>query len=416
MQKNFFIFFLFFFISCNREEESSKMNFPNILLIIADDLGNDAISGFNNNNSNPYTPTLDSLRMKGITFSNVWSSPICSPTRAGLLTGKYGFRTNVLNVGDKLDKKETSIQEKIDMVFNDIYSFGVIGKWHLSGTPTDASHPLNFGLDYYAGTIGGGVKSYYDYSIIENGNSYDENTYITKKFTELSSQWIKSQSKPWFLWLSEIAPHTPFESPPQGTYSQSDLSNDLGKFKSSIESLDYYINQLFNEMDLNTKLNTLIIFLGDNGTDNSVLQGYPSRHGKGTLYEGGIRVPLIISGKEVKRNGISDASLIQTFDIPALILNYIGGDVSFNDGESFFHLLSEVGNHREYLFSESLNNNNDVFAVKNNNYKLLNKNGTEEFYYLGDNIKETNNLLENALNLNQKNNLEELRMFYNSLK
>ena len=127
-------------------------------------------------------------------------------------------------------------------------------------------------------------------------------------------------------------------------------------------------------------------------------------------------MPLIISGKEVKRNGISDASLIQTFDIPALILNYIGGDVSFNDGESFFHLLSEVGNHREYLFSESLNNNNDVFAVKNNNYKLLNKNGTEEFYYLGDNIKETNNLLENALNLNQKNNLEELRMFYNSLK
>ena len=406
MQKIFFILFLFFFISCNREEESSKINFPNILLIIADDLGIDAISGFNNNNSNPLTPTLDSLRMKGITFSNVWSSPICSPTRAGLLTGKYGFKTNVLNVGDKLDEKETSIQQKIDMVFNDIYSFGVIGKWHLSGTPTISSHPLNFGLDYYTGTIGGGVKSYYDYSIIENGNSYEENTYVTKKFTELSSQWIKSQSKPWFLWLSEIAPHIPFESPPQGTYSQNDLSTDLGKFKSSIESLDYYINQLFNAMD----------FLGDNGTDNSVLQGYPSRHGKGTLYEGGIRVPLIVSGKEVKRNGISDASLIQTFDIPALILNYIGGDVSFNDGESFFHLLSEEGNHREYLFSESLNNNNDVFAVKNNNYKLLNKNGKEEFYYVGDNIRETNNLLENTLNSNEKNNLEELRIFYNSLK
>ena len=122
--------------------------------------------------------------MKGITFSNVWSSPVCSPTRAGLLTGKYGFKTNVLDVGDKLDENEISIQEKIDMVFNDTYSFGVIGKWHLSGTPTIASHPLSFGLDYYAGTIGGGVKSYYDYSIIENGNSYDENTYVTKKFTD----------------------------------------------------------------------------------------------------------------------------------------------------------------------------------------------------------------------------------------
>jgi len=416
MRKIFSIIFLLFFTSCNDEDELLKIDFPNILLIIADDLGNDALSGFNNNNSNPHTPTLDSLRMKGITFSNVWSSPVCSPTRAGLLTGKYGFKTNVLDAGDKLDENEISVQEKIDMVFNDTYSFGVIGKWHLSGTPTIASHPLNFNLDYYAGTIGGGVRSYYDYSIIENGNSYDENTYVTKKFTELAFKWIKSQSKPWFLWLSEIAPHTPFESPPQGTYSQNDLSTDLGKFKSSIESLDYYINQLFNEMDSDTKLNTLIIFLGDNGTDNSVLQGYPSRHGKGTLYEGGVRVPLIISGNEVKRIGSSDASLIQTLDIPALILNYIGGDALFADGESFIHLLSEESNHREFLFSESVNDNNEVFAVKNKNYKLLNKNGKEEFYYLGNNINERNDLLENLLNSNEKNNLEELREYYNSLK
>ena len=81
-------------------------------------------------------------------------------------------------------------------------------------------------------------------------------------------------------------------------------------------------------------------------------------------------------------------------------------------------MLSEESNHREYLFSESVNDNNEVFAVKNKNYKLLNKNGNEEFYYLGNNINERNDLLENLLNsrINEKNNLEELREYYNSLE
>ena len=79
-------------------------------------------------------------------------------------------------------------------------------------------------------------------------------------------------------------------------------------------------------------------------------------------------------------------------------------------------MLSDESDHREYLFSESVNDNNEVFAVKNKNYKLLNKNGDEEFYYLGNNINERNDLLENPLNSNQKNNLEELREYYNSLK
>ena len=77
---------------------------PNVLLIIADDLGNDMLAGFNEYEINPLTPTLDSLRASGISFTNVWSSPICSPTRAGLISGQYGFRTGVLNAGDKLDE------------------------------------------------------------------------------------------------------------------------------------------------------------------------------------------------------------------------------------------------------------------------------------------------------------------------
>ena len=109
---------------------------PNVLLIIADDLGNDMLAGFNDYEINPLTPTLDSLRASGISFTNVWSSPICSPTRAGLISGQYGFRTGVLNAGDKLDESTPSIQQKINEEIPGTYVHGVIGKWHLSGQPT----------------------------------------------------------------------------------------------------------------------------------------------------------------------------------------------------------------------------------------------------------------------------------------
>ena len=148
----------------------------------------------------------------------------------------------------------------------------------------------------------------------------------------------------------------------RGTYSQSDVSDPLGMYLASIESLDYYINQLLKGMDQMTKENTLLIFIGDNGTDNDILRGYSESHGKGTLYEGGVRVPLIISGSIVSRKNATDTSMIQSLDLTSFILDYIGISNTFEDSQSFLPLLNSPGTHREYLYSESVNRKNSVYA------------------------------------------------------
>jgi len=390
--------------------------YPNILLIIADDLGNDMLAGFNEYEINPLTPTLDSLRASGISFTNVWSSPICSPTRAGLISGQYGFRTGVLNAGDKLDESTPSIQQKINEEIPETYVHGVIGKWHLSGQPTIREHPYSFGLDYFAGVIGGSVGSYYGYPLIVNNERNRSYVYATEQFTNLASDWIETQVQPWFLWMTHVAPHTPYEVPPEGTYSQSDVSDPLGMYLASIESLDYYINQLIKGMDQLTKENTLFIFIGDNGTDNDILRGYSSSHGKGTLYEGGVRVPLIISGSHVSRKNATDTSMIQSLDLTSLILDYIGISNTFEDSQSFLALLNSPGIHREYLYSESVNRKNSVYAVKNLKYKLLVKNENEEFYDLQENLLENENLLDNELTDLQQTNYEALKSYVFNLK
>ena len=397
---------------CSNEEYV----YPNILLIIADDLGNDMLAGFNEYEINPLTPTLDSLRASGVSFTNVWSSPICSPTRAGLISGQYGFRTGVLHVGDLLDEATPSIQQKINEAIPETYAHGIIGKWHLSGQPTIMEHPYSFGLDYFAGVIGGSVGSYYEYPLIVNNERNRSYVYATEKFTTLASDWIKTQVQPWFLWMTHVAPHTPHEVPPEGTYSQSDVSDILGMYLASIESLDYYINQLISNMDQTTKENTLFIFMGDNGTDNNILRGYSALHGKGTLYEGGVRVPLIVSGPHISRKNATDASMIQSLDLPSLILDYIGISNTFEDSQSFLPLLNSSGTHREYLYSESVNPNNSVYAVKNLSHKLLVKNENEEFYDLQENLLENENLLNNELTDLQQTNYEALKSYVLDLK
>jgi len=147
-----------------RENETSKK--PNIVLIIADDMGLDATPGYAQGAEKPQMKTLDSLRKNGIQFTNVWSNPTCSPTRAGIITGKYGFRTGVTAVDKELSTTETSLQKYITEKTNNDYSSSVIGKWHLS---KDNNHPNNIGIDYYAGSISGSLKSYTDWTLNVNG-------------------------------------------------------------------------------------------------------------------------------------------------------------------------------------------------------------------------------------------------------
>jgi len=139
----------------NPECQDSKA--PNILLVIADDLGKDASSLYGISAEQPITPRLDQLAADGLVFENTWSSPTCSPTRAGILTGKYATRTGVMQPTDVLSEEETSLPSYIHQHLPGKYADAVIGKWHLGPQPGGLDHPASLGIGHFAGIIGGGV-------------------------------------------------------------------------------------------------------------------------------------------------------------------------------------------------------------------------------------------------------------------
>ena len=389
----------------------------NILLLIADDFGKDATPNYPEGSIKPNMPNLESLISSGITFDNLWSYPVCTPTRASILTGTYGFRTGVLEVGDQISTSETSIQEYLDTYTQNEYATALIGKWHLSNNIQD---PLFMGIDYFAGLLQGGVQSYTNWNLIENGQTSNSSEYTTTKFTDLAINWVDDQTKPWFLWLAYNAPHTPFHLAPSNLHSQGNLPSDEGSidvnplpyFLSAVEAMDSEMGRLINSLSDEERANTVIIFIGDNGTPNGVTQlPYRAMRSKGSIYQGGVNVPMIIAGSGVNRIGEREAALIHTTDLFATIAEISGVSIEeINNSKSFYNLLSDsTASKREFVYTER-SNNGVSYAIRNSIYKLIvHENGNQEFYNLLDDPYEINDLIDTALSsdaLSAKSDLE----------
>jgi arylsulfatase B len=403
-------------LSCSKENnEETEINLPNtespnILFIIADDLGKDAINGFSEGNIKPNTPNIDAIRNNGISFSNFWTNSTCTPTRASIITGKYGYRTGVKSVGDELSISETTLQTYIKTQTNNKYASAIVGKWHLSGN-NSAINPETFGINYYAGLIRGAVDDYYQWQLSEDGATSQNTEYITEVFTDLSIDWINQQSKPWFMWLAYNAPHTPFHAPPSNMHSQGNLpsySNGLDPipyYMAAIEAMDFQIGRLLDDIPEDERDNTIIIFIGDNGTPNQVAQSPYSRSTvKNTLYQGGINVPMFISGNSVSRSG-TDNNLITSADLFATIAEITGSSTNeIHDSKSFKSLFTQSTIIRDYQYSELVDGATDEWTIRNGEYKLIvNAVGIEEMYNLVSDPYENNNLLNGTLSTIEQN-------------
>ena len=156
---------------------------PNILLVIADDVSKDAIPNYTEGIIKANMPNLQGLMSTGITFDNLWAYPVCSPTRASIITGKYGFKTGVIKVDDPISLSETSLQQSITNYTNNAYATAIIGKWHLSKNTLD---PLTFGVNYFAGILNGGISNYLNWPLVENGTRSISSEYATTKLTDLA--------------------------------------------------------------------------------------------------------------------------------------------------------------------------------------------------------------------------------------
>ena len=190
---------------------------PNILLIIADDMGIDASRCYSLGDQQAPMPNVEAMCASGMVFDNAYAAPLCSPTRATILTGQYGFRTGV---GTAIRRRgrarglSADVTSLFDVLATTEYKANLIGKWHLAGAGTTLDHPAELGVPNYFGLIRGGTRDYWNWPAVENGENVRMNEYATTVFTDRAIDWIRAQDGPWFLWLAYNAPHAPFHLPP----------------------------------------------------------------------------------------------------------------------------------------------------------------------------------------------------------
>ncbi|MCG9791603.1 sulfatase-like hydrolase/transferase [Flavobacterium algicola] len=408
--------------------EDATTKAPNIVFIIADDMGWDVFGKYIGDAANKAsTPVLDSLATRGVTFTNFWANPECSPTRAAILTGRYGFRTSVGGVESPqvgyLKSTETVIQKYINDNTSNAYATALIGKWHVSlNSQLDA--PESFGIQYYSGFLNGAVSDYYNWTQTSNGVQSTITTYATTQFVDQSVAWMKQQTKPFFLWLAFNAPHTPFHRPPLNLISDQSLSDDAATintnpfpyYLASIEAMDKEIGRMIHSMTAEQKENTVFVVIGDNGTPSRVARTpYTSSTVKSTLYQGGVNTPMIICGKNVSRVNQIETSLVQAPDLFVTFADIAGtGTTVYQDGVTVKPLLSNsAATKRTFAYSElftSVGYDNEGYTLRNDSYKLIHlTTGSELLYKISSDPFEQSNLLLSTLSSEAQTNLDNLR-------
>ena len=385
-----------FDISVSAEPSASSK--PNIVFVISDDQGLDASPQYSLSSDLPNTPHFTALANSGLIFDNAWVSPSCSPTRAALMTGKHSNRTSVFSPGDVLPASETILQSYLKN--NDStsdYASAVIGKWHLGSGRTG---PNDFGIEHFAGITAGGVQDYNSWSLNVNGTVATSTDYVTSELTDQAIDWVDTQSSPWFLWLSYNAPHSPFHLPPSSLHSRSlsgtdaDIAaNPRPYYLASIEALDTEFGRFWDSLSAAEQSNTIVIYLGDNGTPRQVKDNSVAQNGaKSSLYQGGVNVPMFISGPAVTRAGERESALITHTDFFPTIAELTGANLpSYQDGRSFVDLLSNANApRRETAYTE----NSDGWTARDETFKLIETNGgAQELYDITADPAEQTNLL-----------------------
>jgi len=408
----------------------------NSILIIADDLSPDYFGFYSKTTDTAHTPNLRHLLNNGIQFTKVWAAPVCSPTRSGILTGRYPFRTGIGGVitnatSAQIDTSEMSLAKLLKFYAPLKYNTACIGKWHLTvNQPQKRLNPNKLGFDFYSGNFNGTVQNYYNYQRVKNGILDTVKTYATTQTVNDAIGWMDTMNmnKPFFLWLAFNAPHDPFHLPPASLCNTAGLSgsnsditaNPKKYFKATLEAMDTEIGRLFAYLTLHNLMDsTNIIFIGDNGNARQVSQIANPTKAKGTLYDYGVRVPMIIAGPSVVKVNRTSSDLINTLDLFATIAELSGFSNWKNsipsgtkiDSRTFLPILkNQQSTNRSWIFSETFNTPgtaNDGKSIRNNDYHLLRfDNGNEEFYNESLDKEEITNLLKGTLTSIEKQNYQ----------
>jgi len=401
----------------------------NTILIIADDLSPDYFGFYENAVDTVDVPNIRSLLASGVRFKYLMSNPVCSSTRTTILTGRYSFRTGVGGIvggiggSNQIDTAEISIPKLLKIYNNNIVKAN-IGKWHLKqpNPAINLTSPLALGYNWCEGPFIGQLPSFTNWTKYTNGVASTITTYATTENVNNAVSWLKNQNpnKPFFLWLAFNAPHEPLHLPPLNLHTYKNLIGTLADvntqpkqyFKAMIQAMDHEIGRLFDTLKVMNKFDsTDIIFIGDNGNTPRTAQISDLTKAKGTVYQYGVHVPMIIAGPSVINKGRVSNALVNTVDIFSTIVENFGyknwqSEIPTNkpvDSKSLLPILSNSADSiRPWVFSEIfklVTDSADGKGMRNRDYKLIRFDyGVEEFYRLSDDPTESKNLLNGNLN------------------
>ncbi|MFC3121567.1 sulfatase-like hydrolase/transferase [Agaribacter flavus] len=352
----YYFYSLVLLVLVNVPSFASEDERPNIILIMADDMGY-ADAGFTGSND-INTPNLDALAANGVIFEQAYvTHPFCGPSRAGIMAGRhqarFGFESNPAfdraNTVMGIDQKEKLFPARLQDVG---YKTALIGKWHLGAS--EVFHPNNRGFDYFYGFLGGGhdyfridmtepVDEGYLDGLMRNGQPAGFDGYLTTALSRDAVSFIKqhvndSKAQPFFLFLSYNAPHGPLQAPAEDIQRHSHIENNKRRvYAAMVDVMDRGIGEIVSTLKETQQLeNTLVFFLSDNGgpipTERHPYAGNgssnaPFKAGKGSFSEGGVRVPFIAHWpKKIAKN--------RRFSLPISALDIAATSVGLAKGDS----------------------------------------------------------------------------------
>ena len=447
MKKLLFLVLFSLILSC--QDSRNNITKPNVILINADDLGWADLSLMG---SNYYeTPNIDKLAESGMTFYNAYASAAnCAPSRASMLSGKYTTEHHIYTVGNsergnKKTRKLIPIKNNkiLDLDFilisemfkSEGYTNGIFGKWHLGPEgfyPEQSGFDLNIGGCEKGGPGKGGYFSPYENPKIEDG---PEGEYLTDRIGDETVKFIEdNQNSPFFAYVPFYSVHTPIQS--KEKYREkylnktSDKYHNRSDYAAMIQSLDENVGKILNKIDeLNLSEKTLIIFTSDNGGIRDISNQFPLRAGKGSYYEGGIKVPLIFSWKnKIKSQSKSFERVVNIDFFPTLksILDYKNDNLEL-DGVDLSPIFKEQKIEERALYFhfpiylEAYNVQKDngfdpIFRTRPGS--VIIKGDWKLHHYFEDNNLELYNLKNDISESNDlsKENIEKTLELFNDLK
>ncbi len=355
---------------------------PNFVFILVDDLGWADVK-CNYPESFYDTPNINKLAESGVRFTNAYSAnPVCSPTRAAIMTGKHPNRVDITDWIPGNDPKNRPLlgpQDRNELALEEItiaeklkekgYKTCFVGKWHLGGEgffPEDQGFDINIG-GHDKGSPPGGYYSPYNNPKLSDG---PEGEYLTDRLTNESINFItENKENPFFLYLAFYTVHTPIQASKKHIETYQEKRKELGldsvphqregdgwtkriqenaDYASMVAAMDENVGRIINTLkEQGLDKNTWVIFTSDNGglstlyRKNAPTSNDGLRAGKGWCYEGGIRVPLIIAGPEIKERGRVSNTPVISMDYFTTILNLAGIEHEDNDGENLVPVLTQ---------------------------------------------------------------------------